>query len=1003
MNVLHCSVSLLLLAALTLRGAEPPPRYSEKHSFDEKVTMSVWPQEKQQCLVRETTDIVSGTGALKVVKPAGSLIFYSGMALQQPGPGTFKLSFMYKFLKPAGKFSGLLNFNLPGQGNGSAGNAHFDVPEATDWKKFEQVFTVPAATVGVQYVLTLEGSETELLLDDIEVSFMPDEVTVPVKAGMLNAALSDPVWNPGLVSYGFYTRGKPGLETTAIQFAADQQGLYVAFRNLASDGVKATVKEPDGALWRDDCNTVFLFDRKRQQGWQFAVNAINTRYDAALKQRVPGDPWHSDKNWSGAWQSRAERTPDGYITCFLIPWATLGLDASEEFDVAVNFTRESKSSDENTAWNDYSGTFFDVGKYGILQYDGKNLTVRRNRNNETLNFTIARPTPQFAALTERGVPGGYQVDLWSQGINRSDFPKTMMAHISDAEFSAWQDELLRAWGEAGIGGPPWPWTFELGRGRVATLYEKYHMLFPFAIDNSDLGRAARRNGAKYFDPGNDFLCDPIDPAYAETVDNFIRSRAQSPDYEWMQKTLKFAMGIDEPTNAIGNSFDPRINREHAADLAELSRKIRQEYGFGRFGSPFDPECAAADLPLARIAFYRWWNAELKKTFARHQASFKAVFPGKPFHLTTDNNVSGQSNLDAANLNDIAELIACDPYPTSANASYGMARAIYHTGFSTRVLHDLVPNAQVMTMPQCFIYHGAHGDPAAMREWASQALKNGASRLMWYCESAPWEIFDDYAAMLELSKEIATMDKLPLPTETRTLIWYSNFDKWAKQDFAQHALYSIYAILGEGLKSNFRIVSDTALTAGTVKLADYKLLYVPAMTYTTPEIAQAIAGWVKAGGTLVVFDPLFMSRNIDGSAEPARRELTGAADLAVKTSANGSLGWNGKTLPLAAVEHIPAPTGSRFASYVLTPAAGDRVLMTYPDGTAAAIERRVGQGKVVFFAAQPFGNSELAVRPDAWLDFFAMQARTVGEPVGLPIWDFLLPDPPKVIQLKQMIR
>ena len=180
------------------------------------------------------------------------------------------------------------------------------------------------------------------------------------------------------------------------------------------------------------------------------------------------------------------------------------------------------------------------------------------------------------------------------------------------------------------------------------------------------------------------------------------------------------------------------------------------------------------------------------------------------------------------------------------------------------------------MPQCFIYHGRHGDKNDMREWASQALKNGAGHLFWYCGNAPWEIFDDYAAMLELSKFVGSMDKLVLPESTRTLVWYSNFDKWAKGDFAQHALYSVYVMLGEGIKSNFRIISESSVAKNQIKLDDYKLLYVPVMNYTTPEISAKLLKWVENGGTMVVFDPKFMQYNIDGSSNAVRSRLTGAA-------------------------------------------------------------------------------------------------------------------------------
>ncbi len=103
-----------------------------------------------------------------------------------------------------------------------------------------------------------------------------------------------------------------------------------------------------------------------------------------------------------------------------------------------------------------------------------------------------------------------------------------------------------------------------------------------------------------------------------------------------------------------------------------------------------------------------------------------------------------------------------------------------------------------------------------------------------------------------------------------------------------------------------------------------------------------------------------------------------------------------------IANAPALPGSRFASYAID-AAGGKVLMTYGDGAPATVERKLGKGKVVFFAIQPFAGSDLAVRPGAWRDFFLAQARAVGEPVGLPVCNFLLPDPPRVVNLKQMLK
>jgi hypothetical protein len=78
-------------------------------------------------------------------------------------------------------------------------------------------------------------------------------------------------------------------------------------------------------------------------------------------------------------------------------------------------------------------------------------------------------------------------------------------------------------------------------------------------------------------------------------------------------------------------------------------------------------------------------------------------------------------------------------------------------------------------------------------------------------------------------------------------------------------------------------------------------------------------------------------------------------------------------------------------------------MTYPDKTPAVIERKVGKGKVIAFAIQPFGGSEAAVAPGAWKDFFAAQAKLVNEKTGLGVWDFLIPPVKPAIKLQRIIK
>ena len=103
-----------------------------------------------------------------------------------------------------------------------------------------------------------------------------------------------------------------------------------------------------------------------------------------------------------------------------------------------------------------------------------------------------------------------------------------------------------------------------------------------------------------------------------------------------------------------------------------------------------------------------------------------------------------------------------------------------------------------------------------------------------------------------------------------------------------------------------------------------------------------------------------------------------------------------------IANAPALPGSRFASYQVN-AAGSKVVAAYGDNTPAAIERQVGKGKVIYFGIQPFAGSDLVTNSKEWEKFFAYHAQKVNEKINLPISRFLLPNPPAVVKLKQMIK
>jgi beta-galactosidase GanA len=259
-------------------------------------------------------------------------------------------------------------------------------------------------------------------------------------------------------------------------------------------------------------------------------------------------------------------------------------------------------------------------------------------------------------------------------------------------------------------------------------------------------------------------------------------------------------------------------------------------------------------------------------------------------------------------------------------------------------------------------------------------------LQWYSASALTSNNEVYNESLEISRFVRNLPKVKRPTETKTAIFYSDYDRWALLDRPLHAAYSIYSILGEHNGNWFRFVSKN-----TWQMDGIKLLYIPRMRFTDPDLTAKVKDFVKNGGTAVIFDPDFMLNNIDGSAVPERAEFIGTA-LKKKSNADMKLTYNKSSLALSKLAHVDLPEiGTIYAYDFAKLPAGAKVLASYGDGKPAIIERAFGKGKVIFSAVMPFGTSAQAIEPGAWKTFFADQAKKIGEKTNLDIWFFELPE------------
>ena len=883
--------------------------------------------------------------------------------------GTITLRVKYR-LSQGSSASAVLSFMKKNGRNGDAGKVQFKLPAGTgEMAETKHCFSLPQDAYQAQIVISLPTGVAELELEKIWFEIVPDKVKLPGKCRL------------------FYhsSTGVPAKVQTSVDLKLENDGLLIRFDadEPNPDMVKANTVKRDGAVWNDDCCEVFIYNPEWKKLFQFAMNFKGVQFDAEHRQAVDGDPWKPETAWNGEWTGKAEKTADGYACTFRIPYKTLG-EGERPAKLLVNFARERKADNENSMWNSAPGNFNEVGNFAELDLSAG--VISRRRDMESGDYLPVRSRTAGLELLSKTEKGKYLTGAWSSGAFLSYYPADFRKKYDRKSFTPVLRRYLEDLARNGMFGPDLPGAESLGMDLLKELNRKYGFGFTYAIFNSRIhARALKVYHAPICDNRQ---TDPAHPAYIKATLDIIaelKRKCVNPEY---RKLVVLGHGIDEPCNLILNLYSRKKHPEFREEHNRAEKEIREQTGFGKFGLYDNGAKANADTQFHRIAFWRWWNGRFSEYLRTTSGAFHKAVPGVPYLAVNRNNCGGIDPLDAALLSPYADIIGADPYPTSSKVFGGMGRAIYHTGFSVKLLHDLANRSRTCVMPQMFIYHGGAPTPAYAKEWASQALKNGAEVFFWYDEGpANLTLPAAYGEMLRINKLLSGMNKLPIPTDTHSAILYSDADRWGLADSQGHPYYCLYVLLGEKLGANFRFVSPTGLKNGIHTLNGIKVLYIPRMRYAQPEDVKTILNFVRNGGTLVVFDPNIWTYHYDGTTVAERRELM--PELKVRTSGVSSLRYKGKKAPVGK-SHAIAPDAARPWSYDFPEGITGKVLASYSDGKPAIMERNIGKGKIIVSACQPFGYSSVVLEPGAWPDFFRDICKSAGEKTDLPIWNFVLP-------------
>jgi len=578
-------------------------------------------------------------------------------------------------------------------------------------------------------------------------------------------------------------------------------------------------------------------------------------------------------------------------------------------------------------------------------------------------------------------------------------------------------------------GPNLPWAtsgtlFWQTEKNCELYYEKYGMQRLFC-EHSGFARQAIANGATivnkkayetYKASGGRAggkrpmaVIWPIDPIYTKVViENYPNSNVKGAAEKYKGKPYLYGfIGQDEPAMTIAGKA-----AEIAPRMKKLDREVRDKYGFGKYGMPFpeDPDYYThkETHPFQWIAFNRWMSQKYIESRKQIYEALKSIAPDLKYIPCNFWMMEAFICYDFSGMPACGDEIMCDPYPASGERRRG--RGIYSPGFGTKLINDLTG---IPTWCVIQAFDIANYSPGAedIREWVSQALKNGAAGIEYYESDCPRQSHPErYKEMLRIASIVTKMNRVNLPKYPDTAILFSSDSHSAEGPSCRgDEVYTAYSLLGEKTGSWFNFISDRQLVRGIEKLSIYKIVYIPLATYQRKSVIKLIGSYVKSGGTVIIGDPNAFLWDIDGENLVKEREKMLGVRLGkelklstkeiVLTEPEGLTNLkNGQTFPLYPNYFPLVQRGLGYYSYARSLKAyqiiildkGIKIIARFKTGEPAIIERKYGKGNIIYFAANPF-IPDAVVEPGKWAEFFHGVQKKAGCEIDRPIWQFELPE------------
>jgi|GEM_PF-2034076 len=868
-----------------------------------------------------------------------------------------------------------------------------------DWVQMVYTFQTPAQCNRVDVMLVAEDLTGTAWFDDVS---LVKGLAVPViptanVAPTVDGATAPDEWEGALTLNGFLSFGQASLDRvpaeveTEIRLLTNHTHLFVraacAEPEMARNKSDATQR--DGAVWADDSIELFI-DAQRDQSsyYQIAVNSRGAVYDACGRDAG----WSPAELRAAAWQSDREWGFELVIPVVALGYGPQEVTLPEKAMALAAFRNRHWPDRHKITWltwpqGNYAQPtrFFpvDVGVEGkgetvSFRYRGYDETALRPPQAWVLEDPLFEELMGDAPLFAADDPVAF-MDVGRQTAGGAKAIAFALQHGMRHH----EDDLLRLYQDLRLllpGGPYHAGGIDPKRESPHYRRQKRYQL-PLSVC------AMMKCGGRQYaysrrpqapTPKYDylFLDERVRDSFLGFVTDLVRNHSD--------QIHTLILGHEDHNVPMRhyNTFRELYLEQDPDTWAKWDDEVRREYGFGKYGLPESKESAT---PFERIAL-QYWSIERFNKHARQAAD--------------------AARRESATVDIVSDIAVAGLYPMGyerARGTYGYITQQMTNGsgpyrqscaFATKMAGDL---AGVPVRAGCHIEHylGSLSGAEANEVLSSVFRVGGRSLALWLIDwfgktgsdmhGAP----ERYRQILHVLRQLPEMRQLRFPKPDGAIL-YSNISHYGEHWWGGAGLDHevAFTLLGPRARSWFQFVSDFQIADRTVNLGRFKVLYVPRCVYQDDETVDRIRGFVGPGGTLVAATPHVFRWRPDGTERKTLPvDLAGVHATGKRPTPGAFRIVAGNDMPaLSAMAATPIPV---FADEVLSiELAGARSLAEFADGQPAVMVNKVGQGRVVTFAVNPFRHNALSNR--TWWQFFKALQQDLGCGVDRDIWRFRFP-------------